>query len=134
MPDNKLKKPWIPVWPEDFTDLRNMSKTAFILRQLYRVKRNPNTNICKLSEYEIQSLTGWDRKTIRTAKHKLISLGEILPQGSRIFLILPFHRYPDKTEEFFPCYKKNQQGKKYPTLGEKFPYQQGKNSSVPGEK
>ncbi len=135
MPKDKLKPGFDPVWQSDLLDLRQMSSKAFILRQMYRSYRNPETNICTLSEYQIQAITGWNRQTIRRAKHQLFSLGEIVPRGSFSFLVKPFHQFKDqKTGQELSCLENTPQDKNCPTIGQKLSYQQDNNCPKVGQK
>ncbi len=97
MPKNKLKPGFDPVWSSEFLDIRlkKMSKTAFIIRQMYRSYRNPENNTCNLSDLQIRNITGWHLRTIQKARQQLIRLGEIIPTGYHSFAVKAFHQYQE---------------------------------------
>lgn len=101
MPKNKLKPNYKcgydPVWKSDFLDikLKKMSRTAFIIRQIYRNYRNISTNVCELSDLQIRAITGWHLRAIKRAREQLIRLREITPHGYKTHLVSPFHQYEE---------------------------------------
>ena len=97
MAKDKLKPGFDPIWASEFLEikLKKMSRTAFILRQMYRAYRNPETNICTLSDLQIHNITGWHRRAIRRARKQLIALGEIIPIGYYSFAVKTFHQYQE---------------------------------------
>lgn len=97
MPKNKLEPGFDPVWSSEFLDIKikHMSRTAFILRQMYRSYRNITTNVCELSDLKIHQITGWHRRAINKARQQLIALGEIIPIGYRTYAVKDFHRYKE---------------------------------------
>lgn len=82
-----------PIWIEDFFDLRSLSKTAFILRQLYRLYRDPATNIVNLPDTTIRKFTGFGRNTIAKAKKELIAHGFLTPIGYHALTVKEFHKF-----------------------------------------
>jgi hypothetical protein len=122
----KLESGFDPIWQSDLIDLRKMSSKAFILRQMYRLYRNTETNIVNLPDLTISQITGWDRKTIRLARSKLIELKEIIPQGYHTFKINPFHRLKSCGET--PQPDKNNLGRNSPTSCGETPQPVGRNS------
>ncbi len=78
---------WDPIFKSSFGDLRKMSKTAFILRLLYRSYRNPRTNLCDLSDAKIREITGWRRETIQFAREELLKKRLLAPRGYHLFYV-----------------------------------------------
>lgn len=101
MPKDKFKPNFDPVWQSDYLDIRlkKLSRTAFIMRQMYRSYRDPKTNLCKLSDPQIRSITGWDRESIQKAREQLIALGEIIPTGYRSYAVKAFHQIQESCRE-----------------------------------
>ena len=124
MPDNKLKAGFSPIWRVDFLDLKEMSITAFVLRQIYRTFKDHKTNTVNLSEYQISNLTGLNRKTIRKAKKQLVELGEIIQVGH--------HKYAVKNGVKNTLSPEIQQGNSYPSNGVKNTPQQGNSYPITG--
>lgn len=94
----KLESKFDPIWQADFKDLQALSKTAFILRQIYRLYRNSQTNQCNLSDYKIREITSWSRNTIQKAKYELIKKNHIIPNGFHLFTIPLFHKLTNSSE------------------------------------
>jgi len=112
-PSSKLKPKFDPIWLEDFKDLRSISPTAFIIRQLLRLSRDITTNLTSLSDTDIQKDTGFNRLTIRKARKELIDAGFIIPAGYHTCFIAPFRW----TESVQP--NQNHLDTKCPSLGHK---------------
>ncbi|MDD5692261.1 MAG: hypothetical protein PHP10_03685 [Candidatus Omnitrophica bacterium] len=95
MAKDKFKPGFDPIWSSEFLDLKlkKMSRTTFILRQMYRSYRDPKTNLCTLSDWQIYYITGWHRRAIRKAREHLIKLGEIIPTGYHSFAVKTFHQF-----------------------------------------
>ena len=95
MAQSRLKPGFDPLWQSEFLDfsLLKLSKTAFILRQMYRLYRDPETNVCNLSDLQIRSITGWDLYAVKRAREQLIKLKEITPCGYHTFKVKPFQQY-----------------------------------------
>ncbi len=64
-----------------------MSKTAFILRLLYRSYRNPRTNLCDLPDVKVREITGWDLHAVKMARELLLKKRLILPRGYHLYFI-----------------------------------------------
>src|SRR3989338_1278 len=114
MAKEKLKPKFDPIWQSDYLDIRlkKLSRTTFIMRQMYRSYRNPETNLCSLSDWQIHHITGWHREAIKKARERLIALGEIIPTGYHSFAVKTFHQYQKTgTESVLPG-KKEQHGKR----------------------
>lgn len=90
-----------PYWRSDFLDIKikKLSRTAFIMLQMYRSFRDIKTSICKLSDLDIRSITGWDQYAIKKARIQLISLGEISPIGYRLFKVKEFRKFDESIGE-----------------------------------
>lgn len=73
-----------------------LSKTAFILRQMYRLYRDPETNICNLSDLQIHSITGFHRDSIKSAREQLTKLKEITPLAYHTFKVRAFTKLQEK--------------------------------------
>jgi hypothetical protein len=95
MAQSRLKPGFDPLWQSEFLDFRllKLSKTAFILRQMYRLYRDFETNVCNLSDLQIRNITGWDRDCIKSAREQLIKLKEITPCGYHTFKVRPFQQH-----------------------------------------
>jgi len=89
-PVSKLKPKFDPIWLEDFKDLRSISPSAFIIRQLLRLSRDLTTNLTTLSDTDIQKETGFNRLTIRKARRELINAGFFIPSGYHTYFVAPF--------------------------------------------
>jgi hypothetical protein len=124
MPKGKLKPGFDPIWQSDLLDLRRMNRTAYILRQIYRLYRDPKTNLVNLSDYTIKAITGWHRESIIKARHQLIALKEIIPQGYHAFKLSPFHQMKSSTENVLPQ-NDDQYGKRTTSSTETVPDQYG---------
>lgn len=97
-----LQKDFDPIWKEDFLDLQYLSKSAFILRQLFRVKRDRNSNEVNLSDLEIHEITGFGRNTIARAKAELIKSDDLVQKGYHVYLVPSFKKFSTgcaKTEQ-----------------------------------
>ena len=100
MPEQpKRKTPFDPIWKEDFKELKHLSSTEFVLRQLLRVHRNFETSITHLSNLQIQKITGLNRQTIKKSIDKLCHLGYIVRKGYHIYYIRSFERYQCSEEQ-----------------------------------
>ena len=93
MAEKGFKPGFILVWPDEILDLRNLSKTAFILRYIYRLFRNSKDNICNISDLRIRELTGFDREAIRKARQKLIALNELTPLSYHSYKVKVFNQF-----------------------------------------
>ena len=120
MPKDKLKPKFDPIWQSDFVDfrLKKMSRTAFIMRQMYRLYRNPETNSCVLSDLQIRNITGWDLHAIRKARQQLIFLQEITPTGYHSFTVKTFHQFEKTLGETPKPQNKQFMGNPETSLGE----------------
>src|SRR3989338_7612203 len=124
MAKEKLKPKFDPIWQSDYLDIRlkKLSRTTFIMRQMYRSYRNPETNLCSLSDWQIHHITGWHREAIKKARERLIALGEIIPTGYHSFAVKTFHQYQKTgTESVLPG-KKEQHGKRATDGTESVPF------------
>ena len=131
MAKEKLKPKFDPIWQSDYLDIRlkKLSRTTFIMRQMYRSYRNPETNLCSLSDWQIHHITGWHREAIKKARERLIALGEIIPTGYHSFAVKTFHQYQKTgTESVLPG-KKEQHGKRATDGTETVPEQHGKRAT-----
>ena len=97
----EYKKGFDPIWASDYLDIKlnKLSRTAFILRQMYRSYRDIKTNLCILSDLQIHNITGWHRESIQKARKQLINLGEIIPTGYHSFAVKSFHQYKESCTE-----------------------------------
>jgi len=104
MAQSRLKRGFDPIWSSEFLDFKllRLSKTAFILRQMYRLYRDPETNVCVLSDLQIRSITGWHLLTLKKAREQLIKLKEITPCGYRTFKVKPFQQLEGFVENAKP--------------------------------
>lgn len=94
MPDKQRLQPdFIPVWKAEFNDLKTMPQRAFILRQIYRAHRDPQTSICSLSDYQIERITGWELKSIHAARRFLLKHFHIKMAGYHTFTLNDFKRF-----------------------------------------
>lgn len=124
----KLTPKFDPIWRQDFQDLKNISPTAFVVRQLIRLARDLETNISNLPDTQIEKETGIVRKAIRRARRELISAGYIVPHGYHTYFIRPF-RWVVMTQP-----EKNHLGRNDPSLGSKVPNHLGQNDPSLGSK
>ena len=93
-----LERDFIPIWKDEFNDLKSLSKSAFILRLIYRSHSDYKTSLCQLSDRTIERMYGLNRRTIIRAKKALMERCDIEHLKNDIYRVKKFikHQTGDK--------------------------------------